>query len=196
MSHKTCYTNGMKAMHSYLEGRIRVAMGDITTFKGDAIVNAANSALAGGGGVDGAIHRAAGHEVLHECSIIRATLWPDGLPPGKAVATGPGRLALKGIIHAVGPIWRGGQADEAALLGSAYTESLVIAHEKGWNSIAFPAISTGVYGYPKPLAARVAFDATLQFLSTHAMPTQLVFVFYTKNDAELFISTIGLPDHP
>jgi O-acetyl-ADP-ribose deacetylase (regulator of RNase III) len=181
----------METMHTYLAGRMIIVRGDITEFDGDAIVNAANSALTGGGGVDGAIHRAAGPEPLLECHVARTKIWPQGLPPGKAVATCPGRLSVKGIIHAVGPIWRGGHADEAALLASAYSESLSIALERGWKRIGFPAISTGVYGYPKPLAALVAFDAVSVFLKAHALPESVQFIFHTQEDAKIFIASIG-----
>jgi O-acetyl-ADP-ribose deacetylase (regulator of RNase III) len=180
----------MRTMGTYHAGRILVAVGDITGFKGDAIVNAANSALAGGGGVDGAIHNAAGSALVEACRALRIDTWPDGLPTGRAVATGAGNLAVKGVIHAVGPIWRGGQADEVMLLASAYQESLAIAYSHNWISVAFPAISTGVYGYPKAEAANIAFKTVSSYLDEHAVPATVWFVFFTKADAETFMAAI------
>jgi len=168
-----------------------VAVGDITDFDGDAIVNAANSALAGGGGVDGAIHKAAGSALLEECRALRSSSWPEGLPTGRAVATGAGNLAVKGVIHAVGPIWRGGQADEARLLASAYQESLAIANARKWQRVAFPAISTGIYGYPKAKAALVAYATVSAYLENHAVPVIAWFVFFTGADADTFIGAIN-----
>lgn len=173
-----------------MDGRIIVAVGDITGFSGDAIVNAANSALAGGGGVDGAIHKAAGTALYEECRALRAGPWPGGLPAGGAAATGAGNLPLKGIIHAVGPIWRGGAAGEAEKLASAYTESLSIARDRGWRSLAFPAIATGVYGYPKELAALVVYKSLLAFLSEYKLPEEVWLVYFSENDANIFIAGI------
>ncbi|HRW23209.1 MAG TPA: O-acetyl-ADP-ribose deacetylase [Spirochaetia bacterium] len=184
----------METIRSYLGGRVEVAVGDITLFEGDAIVNAANSALAGGGGVDGAIHRAAGPRLMAECRTLRAGPLPDGLPAGRAVATGAGRLPVKGVIHAVGPIWRGGTADEPRLLASTYTESLSIAATRGWDRVAFPAISTGVYGYPKALAARVAYEAVSSFLASREKPRVVSLVFFSRADAEAFIRAVGEPE--
>jgi O-acetyl-ADP-ribose deacetylase len=135
--------------------RIVLLEGDITDQEVDAIVNAANSTLLGGGGVDGAIHRAGGPTILEECRQVRATDWPDGLPTGRAVATTGGRLPARWVIHTVGPVY--GEVDDAAvLLASCHTESLRIADELGAATVAFPAISTGVYGYPLEEAAPVA----------------------------------------
>jgi len=180
----------METIRSYIDGRLVVAVGDITSFAGDAIVNAANSTLLGGGGVDGAIHRAAGPALLRECRALRSGPWPDGLPTGRAAATGPGRLPLRGVIHAVGPVWRGGGYDEAALLSSAYVESLGIARDSGWDSVAVPAISTGVYGYPKPEAARVAYAAVSGFLAANPVPSAVWLVFFSRSDADAFIGSI------
>ena len=133
-------------------------MGDITAQDADAIVNAANSSLMGGGGVDGAIHRRGGPEILEQCRRIRETTWPDGLPTGRAVATSGGRLPARWVIHTVGPVYSTTQ-DRSALLASCHVESLRVADEIGARVVAFPAISTGVYGYPIDEAAPVALAA-------------------------------------
>jgi O-acetyl-ADP-ribose deacetylase len=134
---------------------VRLIQGDLTAFTADAIVNAANSGLLGGGGVDGAIHRAGGPAVLAECRQIRAELLADGLPTGQAVATTAGNLPARWVIHTVGPVYRGSPSD-AELLASAHRTSIALARELGAHSVAFPAISTGVYGYPVELAAPIA----------------------------------------
>lgn len=141
--------------------RITLVRGDITAQHVDAIVNAANPTLMGGGGVDGAIHRRGGPEILEACRAIRATQYPDGLPTGKAVATPAGRLHAKWVIHTVGPVYARGE-DRSALLASCHTESLRIADELGARTVAFPAISTGVYGYPLDEAAPVAIRAVAE----------------------------------
>jgi O-acetyl-ADP-ribose deacetylase len=138
--------------------RIELELGDITRQRVDAIVNAANSSLLGGGGVDGAIHRGGGPEILAECKRIRTERHPDGLPTGQAVATTAGRLPARWVIHTVGPVFSRSE-DRSALLASCHTESLKVADELEAKTIAFPAISTGVYGYPLDLAAPVAIDA-------------------------------------
>jgi O-acetyl-ADP-ribose deacetylase (regulator of RNase III) len=132
--------------------------GDLTTQEVDAIVNAANSTLLGGGGVDGAIHRAGGPSILAECREIRRTTFPDGLPTGRAVATGGGNLPALWVIHTVGPVYAA-SADPAGELASSHTESLRVADELGARTVAFPAISTGVFGYPVEEAAGVAIGA-------------------------------------
>jgi O-acetyl-ADP-ribose deacetylase (regulator of RNase III) len=141
--------------------RIELVQGDITEQQVDAIVNAANSSLMGGGGVDGAIHRKGGREILEECKRIRAERHPGGLPTGQAVATTAGKLAAKWVIHTVGPVFSKSE-DRSELLASCHTESLRVADEIGAKSVAFPAISTGVYGYPVELAAPVAIQAVRQ----------------------------------
>ena len=138
--------------------RIELARGDITTQDVDAIVNAANPSLLGGGGVDGAIHRAGGPAILEECRRIRETRYPDGLPTGGAVATTAGNLRARWVIHTVGPVYAKGE-DRSALLARCHTSSLAVADELGARTVAFPAISTGVYGYPVELAAPVAVRA-------------------------------------
>ena len=147
-------------------GRTRVTLvrGDITAQAVDAIVNAANSTLLGGGGVDGAIHRKGGPSILEECRTLRGTRYPDGLPAGEAAVTGPGALPARWVIHTVGPVWRGGAAGEAAVLASAYRRALEAAIAAGARTIAFPAISTGAYGYPLEDAARIALDAVRDFV--------------------------------
>ncbi|MFC5065172.1 O-acetyl-ADP-ribose deacetylase [Actinomycetospora atypica] len=135
--------------------RITLVQGDITTQEVDAVVNAANSGLLGGGGVDGAIHRAGGPDILAECRELRATSLPDGLPTGQAVATTAGRLPARHVIHTVGPVYAK-REDRSDLLASAYRESLRVADELGARTVAFPAISAGVYGWPMDDAARIA----------------------------------------
>ena len=154
--------------------RVELAQGDITTQHVAAIVNAANSRLAGGGGVDGAIHRAAGPSLMEEARVK----YPDGCPTGSAVATSAGRLPAKFVFHAVGPIWRGGVAGEADLLASAYRRCLELAVEHACRSIAFPAISTGVYGYPMDLAAERSLSAVREFLWQQQQPELVRFVLF------------------
>jgi O-acetyl-ADP-ribose deacetylase (regulator of RNase III) len=144
--------------------RVRLMAGDITAVTVDAIVNAANSALAGGGGVDGAIHRAAGPGLMRE---LRERYGDRGCPTGSAVVTGAGDLPARNVIHAVGPIWRGGRDGEAELLASAYRTSLELARAEGARSIAFPAISCGVYGYPLDQAASIALTTVRSWLTSH-----------------------------
>jgi O-acetyl-ADP-ribose deacetylase len=138
--------------------RIALVLGDITEQDVDAVVNAANSSLMGGGGVDGAIHRRGGPDILEECKRIRKERWPDGLPTGEAVATTGGRLPARWVIHTVGPVYAKGE-DRSELLASCHTASLRVADELGARSVAFPAISTGVYGYPVDEAAPIALRA-------------------------------------
>jgi O-acetyl-ADP-ribose deacetylase len=138
--------------------RIELALGDITEQRVDAIVNAANSSLLGGGGVDGAIHRKGGPAILAECKELRRSRFPEGLPTGRAVATTAGDLSARWVIHTVGPVYARDE-DPARLLASCHTESLHVADELGAKTVAFPAISTGVYGYPVDEAASVAVDA-------------------------------------
>ncbi len=154
--------------------RIELAQGDITSQQVDAIVNAVNSRLAGGGGVDGAIHRAGGPTLMAE---TRAK-FPDGCPTGSAVATSAGRLRAKFVFHAVGPIWRGGVAGESDLLASAYRRCLELAVEHSCRSIAFPALSTGAYGYPMDLAAERSLATVRDFLLQQQQPELVRFVLF------------------
>lgn len=154
--------------------RIELVQGDITQQRVDAIVNAANSGLLGGGGVDGAIHRAAGPTLMQETRM----LYPDGCPTGSAVATTAGRLQAKYVFHAVGPIWAGGEKDEPKLLASAYQTCLELSLDHHCQSIAFPAISTGVYGYPIDLAAETALGVTWKFLKQKQQPGVVRFVLF------------------
>jgi O-acetyl-ADP-ribose deacetylase (regulator of RNase III) len=168
---------------------IIIKTGDITKENVCAIVNAANSSLLGGGGVDGAIHRAGGSKILEACKKVRKEIYPDGLPTGEAVATNAGNLAAKYVIHTVGPIYH--QCGEccAELLTSCYKNALNVAVELGCKDIAFPAISTGIYGYPKEEAARIAYETVNGFLEKrHDM--KVSFVLHNNKDKEIFVNTI------
>jgi O-acetyl-ADP-ribose deacetylase (regulator of RNase III) len=160
--------------------------GDITEQDVEAIVNAANPSLMGGGGVDGAIHRKGGPKILEECKRIRATEWPDGLPTGKAVITSGGNLKARYVIHTVGPIWRGGSRGEPELLREAYLSSLRLAASRGIRTIAFPSISTGAYGYPIREASRVALKAIKDFLETEGGLDEVRLVLFTEGDLKVY----------
>ena len=149
--------------------KLKTITADITTLKIDAIVNAANSSLMGGGGVDGAIHRAGGGAILDECKKIISKI--GRLPTGEAVITTAGKMPSKYVIHTVGPVWHGGSSNEGVLLQNAYQNSLKVAIEKNVKTIAFPSISTGVYGYPVHLAAKEAVKAVIEFVKKN--PAQL-----------------------
>ncbi|MBS7645187.1 MAG: O-acetyl-ADP-ribose deacetylase [Candidatus Bathyarchaeia archaeon] len=165
---------------------IRIVQGDITEQDVDAIVNAANPSLMGGGGVDGAIHRRGGPAILEECKRIRRSRYPRGLPTGEAVITTGGQLKARHVIHTVGPIWRGGGAGEAELLAKAYRSSLRLAVENGLHSVAFPSISTGAYGYPVEEASRIALEAIKEFLEREDKLKEVRLVLYTREVYEAF----------
>jgi O-acetyl-ADP-ribose deacetylase (regulator of RNase III) len=171
----------------FLDGRVRVIVGDITRQDTEAIVNAANSSLLGGGGVDGAIHRAGGPEILEECRAIRRTRFPEGLPTGEAVVTTGGKLSALYVIHTAGPIYGEHRGKEAELLANCYHNSLTLAVEKNLTSVAFPAISTGVFGYPLAEAARVASKTIENFLATDRQLQEVRLVFFQARDAEVFL---------
>jgi len=171
------------------QAKLRIIQGDITRQATDAIVNAANSSLMGGGGVDGAIHRAGGLTILEECKQIVAR--QGRLPTGKAVITTGGNLKAKYVIHTVGPIWHGGNKGEPELLASAYQQSLKIAAEKNINSVSFPSISTGAYGYPVGQASEVALDAVITFLSQRtASLREVVFVLFDSRTFGVYSSAL------
>lgn len=169
--------------------RLAISQGDITKQATDAIVNAANPGLMGGGGVDGAIHRAGGPAILEECKQIVAK--QGRLPTGKAVITSGGNLRAKHVIHTVGPIWRGGNKGEAALLESAYRESLKLAAEHNLTSVSFPSISTGAYGYPVAEASKVAIKAVVLFLREQVTSVkEVLFVLFDSTTYEAYSSAL------
>lgn len=166
---------------------LALARGDITTLAVDAIVNAANSALAGGGGVDGAIHRAGGPAIMEE---LRRR-YPGGTPTGSAVITPAGDLQARWVIHAVGPVWRGGDHGEAALLASAYASALELAAEAGARTVALPAISAGIYGYPLPEAARIALETARGHLAGETTIERATFVLFSSDTLRAFEAALG-----
>jgi O-acetyl-ADP-ribose deacetylase len=172
---------------SFLAGRVLVLVGDITQQDVTAIVNAANSTLLGGGGVDGAIHRAGGPKILEECKQIRKTTYPDGLPTGHAVLTTGGNLPAKYVIHTVGPIYGREPERESELLAACYRNSLELARQHALSSIAFPSVSTGAFGYPKAGAAKISSAAIKQFLSGDQQIEQVRLVFFQQTDARVFL---------
>jgi len=168
---------------------VQLIRGDITEVKADAIVNAANSSLMGGGGVDGAIHRKGGPRILEECRRIRETEWPEGLPTGKAVITTGGNLRAKHVIHTVGPVWLGGFHVEAELLKQAYRNSLKLAVANGLRVIAFPSISTGAYGYPIEEASRIAVNTVKDFLEKEDKLERVILVLFAEGDFQVYVET-------
>ena len=177
-------------MEKSLSDRLKIITGDITRLEVDAVVNAANSSLYGGGGVDGAIHRAGGPAILEECRDIRAHRYPEGLPPGRAVLTQAGDMPARYVIHTVGPIWHGGNTDEREVLSDAYRNSLQLATETGIKTIAFPAISTGIYGFPKKIAAVIAVETITEHLKKNSLPREVTLVFFSENDMDSFTAAV------
>ena len=171
-------------MPNALSLRIDLVQGDITRQQVSAIVNAANSSLLGGGGVDGAIHRAGGPAILADCQKIRAR--QGGCQTGEAVITTGGRLPAAHVIHTVGPVWQGGHNGEPELLANCYRNSLRLATEHRLASIAFPGISTGIYGYPKKEAAAIAVREVQQWLAAHELPEKVVFVVFDDESRRLY----------
>ena len=167
---------------------IELRQGDITAVAADAIVNAANSSLLGGGGVDGAIHRAGGPAILEECRRIAGRI--GRLPAGQAVLTPGGRLPARHVIHTVGPVWHGGGAREAETLASCYTASLELARQHGLAHVVFPSVSTGIYGYPVERAAPVALAAVRDFLERHGAPARVGFMLYDPHTYQAYAKAL------
>lgn len=169
--------------------KMTVIQGDITQQKVDAIVNAANSSLLGGGGVDGAIHRAGGEDILAECRLIRAK--QGGCKTGEAVITTAGKLPANYVIHTVGPVWNGGEKEEERMLANCYLNSLKLAVDNQCETIAFPNISTGIYGFPKELAAKVAINTVKSFLDSNDAIKEVIFVCYDFENFSLYKKEFG-----
>lgn len=180
--------NEPKEKASFLESRVTVIVGDITQQDVEAIVNAANSSLLGGGGVDGAIHSAGGPAILEECREIRRMRFPQGLPTGEAVVTTGGNLPALYVIHTVGPIYGEHRGREAELLANCYYNSLALAVEKNVTSVAFPSIATGVYGYPREAAADISSRTIEKFLANDLQLKEVRLVFFQEPDAEVFLA--------
>ncbi len=175
-------------METFLNGKVIVKVGDLTEEVVDAIVNAANSTLLGGGGVDGAIHDRGGPQILSECEVIRKTLYPNGLPTGQAVITSGGWLTAKHVIHTVGPIYGENNGRDAELLGESYLNSISLARANGVKSVAFPSISTGAFGYPKDEAAKVASAAIRSALTSANSVKEVRLIFFSTVDAQIFLN--------
>jgi O-acetyl-ADP-ribose deacetylase len=181
---------------TFFNGRVTVLVGDLTQQAVDAVVNAANQSLLGGGGVDGAIHRAGGPAILEACRELRRTAWPQGLPTGEAVITASGNLPARYVIHTVGPIYGQESGREAELLSSCYQKSLALATAHELARVAFPAISTGIYGYPLAAAARVSSLAIQASLRDLPQLEEVRLVFFTPEDAEAFLAHQTFADSP
>ncbi|MFN2501872.1 MAG: O-acetyl-ADP-ribose deacetylase [Pyrinomonadaceae bacterium] len=182
-----------RMMETYLHSRVIVTVGDITSEKVDGVVNAANSSLMGGGGVDGAIHAAGGPAILNDCKQIRKFSFPDGLPTGEAVITAAGNLPARYVIHTVGPIYGQNQGRDGVLLANCYRNSVKLGAEYRLRTLAFPSISTGVYGYPKKEAAAVVSQAITDSLQLHEEIVEIRLVFFSAQDAEIFIQHNTFP---
>jgi len=180
-------SNDLEFEASFLNGRVVVLVGDITRQDVSAIVNAANSTLLGGGGVDGAIHREGGPAILKECREIRRTRYPNGLPTGEAVLTTGGNLPARFVIHTVGPIYGRNKDDDAILLATCYENSLLLASENQLATIAFPSISTGAFGYPRDEAAAISSRAIANSLVGCQTIEQVRLVFFQPRDASVFL---------
>ena len=176
---------------SFCDGKVIVLVGDISQQKVDAIVNAANSSLMGGGGVDGAIHRSGGPQILDECKEIRRTRFPNGLPTGEAVITSGGRLPARYVIHTVGPIKGQAGESDADLLAACYRNCLALAAAHNLRTIAFPSISTGAFGYPRHEAALVSSKAIAAFLSKDTVLDEVRLVFFSNADVGMFLKHHG-----
>lgn len=164
--------------------------GDITEQQVAAIVNAANSSLMGGGGVDGAIHRQGGPEILAACKEVRQELYPDGLPTGEAIATTAGALPAQRVIHTVGPVWKDGEQDASDLLANAYRNALMQARHETLRTVAFPSISTGAYGYPVEKAAQLAIKTVIAFISSNpGLFDEIRFVLFSETDFDVYVRT-------
>ena len=175
-------------LHHYLDDRIALYVGDLTDHAVDAIVNAANSSLYGGGGVDGAIHRRGGPAILDACRTIRSSVWPDGLPVGQVAIAVGGELPARHVIHTVGPIWGRHGGAEASLLADCYRNAIELAASLGLKSIAFPAISTGVYGYPPAEAAVVVSRTLAAVMREQPGITELRLVFFDARQFDIFVA--------
>jgi len=165
-----------------------LVQGDITTQDTIAIVNAANSSLMGGGGVDGAIHRAGGAEILEECKKIRKE--KGTLPPGNAVITTAGKMSSEYVIQTVGPVWRGGKNKESDVLRNCYKNVLTIAQKENIKSISFPSISTGIYGYPIDKASKIALTTVIEYIERHAFFDEIRFVLFSESDLEVYENSL------
>ncbi len=176
-------------MQSYLNDKVIVIVGDITKQKTDAIVNAANSSLLGGGGVDGAIHFIGGPKILEECKEIRKNKYPQGLPPGQAVTTSGGNLPAKYVIHTVGPVWHNGNSNEDKVLEDAYLNSLKETENLFCKSVSFPAISTGIYGFPGDRSAQIVSNTLKKYFQNNknTLIEKVYLVFYSERDYGIFI---------
>jgi O-acetyl-ADP-ribose deacetylase (regulator of RNase III) len=187
-------TTSLEVPRTFLGGRVVVRTGDITRETVEALVNAANGSLLGGGGVDGSIHRAAGPSLLAECRQLRKTLFPAGLPTGEAVITRGYNLHARHVIHTVGPVWGQHDGREAELLASCYRNAIALASKHGLSTLAFPAISTGIYGYPKDEAAVVASRALREALRRETGITEVRLVFFSPSDESEFLAHHELGD--